>query len=969
MKLKTFSSALQRAVTSITTISILQFGGFADNLHPERIYLSGEDAGNPVKWGFYCSDGHRSGVQDSIDVPCNWELQGFGDFTYGRWYKIKGASPSKETGTYATRFTMPVHTDKQRVFIVFDGVMTDCQVKVNGQPAGDVHQGGFYRFKRDITPLLRDGHENVLEVVVDKHSTNKSVNAAERKADWWLYGGIYRPVWLEVIPEGGMRHIVFDARHDGSMTTRVELIGLSPDSRSLRVSLNGRDEIFTAKVNPGDSVILVDSSWKGIKPWTSETPALYTAKVELLDDKGDVIQTGTERIGFRTIEFVPRDGFYLNGTKIILKGVNRHSFSTTGGRAVSRRQNIEDARLIKEMNMNAVRGHYPPDESFLYACDSLGILCINELAGWQNAYDDRVGAVLVKEMIERDVNHPGIVIWSNGNEGGWNTNLDSLFAAYDMLQQRHVVHPWADFNEVDTHHYPTYLTGVARFTNGYKVFMPTEFMHAMYDQGGGAGLRDFWDRWKTNPAFAGGFIWAFCDEAPARMDSDGHLDSDGSNAPDGILGPRREREGSFYAVREQWCPVRIKPFRVSSHWDGTFKVTNEHDFLLLSDCKMDYTLKSVKSPAERKNDKLTDVLEAQVELPDAHPGETRTAYVGYDPSSSLWSESDVLGLEARYDGIGMDKRTIGEWSYPIYNASDYYDRHVSQSTRAVAPRKSRVSVKETADAYTLVSSSLKVSFSRSTGELQEIVAGGKPFPLTDGPRPVGMKVKYLPEKSYVRMDGADAVFCARYNGGIDSIVWRLTPAGLLDMDALLLNRAGGGGGFDDAFMDTDVYNLGLSFTYPETLCKGMEWLGAGPYRVWKNRLAGARFGLWHKDYNNTVTGESYDSLIYPEFKGYHANMYWATLESDSSPFTIYSRSDGLYYHIFTPEEPAAAESATMPRFPAEGNLSFLLEIPAIRSFKPIEQQGPGSQPGNIRIKKGDEGLHINVTFDFLKDNI
>lgn len=105
-----------------------------------------------------------------------------------------------------------------------------------------------------------------------------------------------------------------------------------------------------------------------------------------------------------------------------------------------------------------------------------------------------------------------------------------------------MVHPWADFNDLDTHHYPTYLTGVARFTNGYKVFMPTEFMHAMYDQGGGAGLRDFWDRWCTNPMFAGGFIWVFCDEAPKRSDKGGILDSDKSNAPDGVVGPRREKK-------------------------------------------------------------------------------------------------------------------------------------------------------------------------------------------------------------------------------------------------------------------------------------------------------------------------------------------------------------------------------------------------------------------------------------------
>lgn len=230
-----------------------------------------------------------------------------------------------------------------------------------------------------------------------------------------------------------------------------------------------------------------------------------------------------------------------------------------------------------------------------------------------------------------------------------------------------------------------------------------------------------------------------------------------------------------------------------------------------------------------------------------------------------------------------------------------------------------------------------------------------------------MKMLYQPASSYVRQDSEEAVFCARYKGGVDSIVWRLTSQGLLYMDAVLLNRASGGGGFDDAFMDTEVYNLGLTFSYPERICKGMKWLGRGPYRVWKNRISGTNYGIWHKDYNNTVTGESYDNLVYPEFKGYHANMYWATFESDTAPFTVYSRTDGIFYRVFTPEEPKGSAKRTMPEFP-EGDISFLLDIPAICSFKPIEQQGPNSQPGNIRIKKGDEGLRLNLMFDFRKEN-
>ena len=122
------------------------------------------------------------------------ELQGFGEYTYGRWYTIKGQHPSDETGTYRYKFDAPKSWAGQRVKIFFDGVMTDAEIMINGKPAGEMHQGGFYRFNYDITELLNLGKKNQLEVKVAKESANRSINAAERKADWWLFGGIYRPV-------------------------------------------------------------------------------------------------------------------------------------------------------------------------------------------------------------------------------------------------------------------------------------------------------------------------------------------------------------------------------------------------------------------------------------------------------------------------------------------------------------------------------------------------------------------------------------------------------------------------------------------------------------------------------------------------------------------------------------------------------------------------------------------------------
>ena len=955
---------IRRALLALGICSALNMQAQAP--HPERIYLSGTGTDYTRTWEFYCSKGQNSGKWKSIEVPSCWELQGFGEYTYGRYYTIKGAKPSDETGIYRYRFLTPDCGKNDRIKLFFDGVMTDAEVRVNGNPAGQIHQGAFYRFSYDITSLLKAEGENLLEVKVTKQSANKSVNAAERRADWWLYGGIYRPVWLEVVPAVSMEHFILDARADGSLRASVRMAGNAEghvlavsirglkDGKPLR-TLQGKEQVSCPLATSGRETEFT-CKWSDVKVWNIEAPELYVARLELKDRSGNVIQVREERIGFRTIEFFPQDGIYLNGTRLIVKGINRHSFSVDGGRTTSAAMSRQDALLIKEMNMNAVRSHYPPDEHFLDMCDSLGLVYIDELSGWHGRYDTETGARLIREMVERDVNHPSVILWSNGNEGGWNTDNDSLFCKYDKFQRRHVIHPWADFDGLDTHHYPTYLTGVARFTNGYKVFMPTEFMHAMYDQGGGAGLRDFWDRWMTNPMFAGGFIWVFCDEAPKRSDRGGVLDSDGSNAPDGVVGPRREKEGSFYAIRSQWSPVQIKPLLITEHFDGSFFVSNEYIYTNLKDCRMTYEVLSCDIPMQGAVSRI--LARGEVTLPALSPGETGKARFSLPAS---FAEGDVLKLEA----FDRDGHRICDWSFPIRLANPYFQRHLAQVSAGLSGNA--VSARNNGREIVLKSEKVSVTFDAATGMILRVLSGNTEIPLTNGPVAVGMKMLYQPASSYVRQDSEEAVFCARYKGGADSIVWRLTSQGLLYMDAVLLNRASGGGGFDDAFMDTEVYNLGLTFSYPERICKGMKWLGRGPYRVWKNRISGTNYGIWHKDYNNTVTGESYDNLVYPEFKGYHANMYWATFESDTAPFTVYSRTDGIFYRVFTPEEPKGSAKRTMPEFP-EGDISFLLDIPAICSFKPIEQQGPNSQPGNIRIKKGDEGLRLNLMFDFRKEN-
>ena len=393
----------------------------------ETLMLSGQKVDDNVQWDFFCTSGRKRGKWSKIRVPSNWELEGFGTYNYGH-----DTNKASEQGRYKTHFKLPNSWKGKRVFIVFDGSMTDTRVMVNGKQAGDVHQGAFYRFKREITDFVIHNRQNLLEVEVSKMSSNESVNQAERKADFWVFGGIFRPVYLEAVPTDFIEYTGINALHNGEMTVEVNLdkpladVGVSVEVFELNSNRKLGD--FSKTISERNSKLLINGKIAGIQHWSSESPKLYNAVISV-SRNGKELHRVTERIGFRTIEVRVRDGVYINGEKIRFKGVNRHSFWPSTGRSMSREQSMTDILLMKEMNMNAVRmAHYPPDKHFLEICDSLGLYVINELCAWQKPpYDTQVGTILVNQMLKRDINHPSIIFWANGNEGGFNYDLDPLF--------------------------------------------------------------------------------------------------------------------------------------------------------------------------------------------------------------------------------------------------------------------------------------------------------------------------------------------------------------------------------------------------------------------------------------------------------------------------------------------------------------------------------------------------------------
>lgn len=914
-----------------------------DNVTYNRVYLSGHDAANTVDWDFMVTDGRKNGEWTTIPVPSNWELHGFGTYNYGHDHSKEGATLGKEHGLYRHRFQVPVAWKGKSIHIVFDGSMTDTKVRINGKSAGKVHQGGFYRFKYEITNLLHYGKENLLEVDVAKHSANESVNNAEREADFWILGGIFRPVYLEVLPKQHFDRIAIDAKADGRFTAQLSVNHLEPNTTA-KIDLYTLDgdkigETITGAFNEHELTLMLQGTFSNIKSWNPENPMRYNARFSLIRNNRLVYQQ-EERIGFRTVELRRNNGFYVNGEKVIFKGVNRHSFWPNTGRALSDENQLQDVQLIKAMNMNAVRmSHYPPDERFLELCDSLGLFVLDEVTGWQAGYDTVVGPELIRETILKDENHPSVVIWDHGNEGGWDFANEKWFHTYD-IQKRPIIYPWLQRNGVDTYHYPSYNYGISRLAKGQDVFMPTEFMHGLYDGGHGAGLDDFWTNYSASPLFAGGFLWVFSDEAIVRTDKGDILDSDGNHAPDGILGPYREKEASFYTIKEIWSPIQLLPVVVDSLFDGKLTVKNTYSYTNLNQCTFSWSIEDVTGFSESK------VIDSGLVIaPDVRPGESGIVQLKLPAN---FAEAEILTLTAK----NASGEEIGTWHWSVKRPQAL----AAEILAAIGKDDSSlgsVMVDEGADRINARVGALSLSFNKKNGFLEEVITARGKVSFNGGPLPVGMETAVDGKVSWETDDSGNFVLQVKRDEYPETVQWKLTQSGLLQLEVAPLRLHKG-----------EIDYAGVSFNYPEALVTGVRWFGKGPYRVWKNRIKGAQVGVWQKDYNNTVTGESYEKLVYPEFKGYHADLYWMELQTKESPIRIITATPGLFFRLYTPPTPKAVAGGVAPPFPA-GDLSFLHEIPAIGTkFKEAVKMGPSAQKGEVSAKKGDESYPISLWFDF-----
>jgi len=512
----------------------------------------------------------------------------------------------------------------------------------------------------------------------------------------------------------------------------------------------------------------------------------------------------------------------------------------------------------------------------------------------------------------RDVNHPSIVFWDNGNEGGWNTGLDNDYALYDP-QKRTVLHPWADFNGADNHHYPDYNYLLKTVATGKDVFFPTEFMHGLYDGGAGAGLDDFWTELLKYPHSAGGFIWAFLDEAVIRTDKNDIYDTDGNHAPDGILGPHREKEASFYAIKEIWSPVYIDPQPIEKTFNGNIPVENRYAFTNLGQCRFKWQLVKFPSP-QNKNTKATVTADGSPSPLELAPGGKGILKLNLPVT---WTRNDALYLTA----YGPDKKEIYTWSWVIKSAAVIIVPPISSATQKIISNRNGNDLEVKCDG-------IDYYFDKTTGYIEKVVKPSGTISLSGGPVLAGVELK-LTQFKYEAIKGQYVVQADYQGAGSLHVKWVFESGHPVKLAYQYVQKG-------------DVDFMGITFNYPEEKITGMKWLGRGPYRVWKNRLKGQRFGVWQKDYNNSVTGETWG---YPEFKGYHAEVNWVVIENKESPFTVYTADKNMYLQMLHParEKDALENNNVEPAFP-DGSIGFLNAIsPMGTKFHAANAMGPQGQ--------------------------
>jgi beta-galactosidase len=589
---------------------------------------------------FYREDYDVSAWKE-IDVPSNWEFQGYGVPIYVNIpYEFPGPPDpphiphdNNPVGSYKRTFTIPAGWEGREVFIHFGGVKSAFYIWINGQKVG-YSEDSKTPAEWDITGYLRKG-ENTVALEVYRWSDGTYLECQ----DMWRISGIERDVFLYSAPKVRVRDFfavadLDSAYRDGRLSVTVDLKNHLPrpaagtcslsmmlydDMKNLvaaettQISLSGKADtsVAFARVIPAP------------RRWTAETPYLYSLILELKGNDASSEEVLGCKTGFRKVE-IRHGQLLVNGVPIRIKGVNRHEHDDSTAHVLSDQLLLKDIALLKQFNFNAVRtSHYPNDPRWYDLCDAYGIYLVDEAnieshgmgygekslaknPDWKEAHLDRTA-----RMVERDKNHPSVIIWSLGNEAG---NGPNFVATYQWIHSRDTTRPVqyerageeANTDIVCPMYAWGYLESYGSRLHERPLIM-CEYAHSMGNSDG--NFQDDWGIIEKYDQIQGGFIWDWVDQGFAKRSPTGQkywayggdwgpkdVPSDQNFMCNGLVQPDRTPHPGLWEVKKVYQPVKIKPVVLSA---SRFEVVNAYDFTSLATFTINWEVVGDGKPVAR----------------------------------------------------------------------------------------------------------------------------------------------------------------------------------------------------------------------------------------------------------------------------------------------------------------------------------------------------------------------------------
>lgn len=877
-------------------------------------------AANPagVPQGFQAPT-YDDGDWEVLQVPGNWQLQGKYDppiyvnvrYPFPVDDELSVPQEDNPTGCYRTRFTVPEDWSGRRIVIVFDGVDSAFHLWLNGQLVG-YSQDSRLPAEFDLSPYLRSG-ENVLAAQVYRWSDGSYLE----DQDFWRLSGIYRDVYLLALPRLHVRD--FDVRteldehyRDAVLRVTAQLRCYAPQAScgSLELSLYDAQgaPVLAPVVQPvaldtgAETAIAFTQPVANPRKWSAEDPQLYTLLLTLRDAQGDVLEIQRALVGFRSVEL--RGGrLLLNGQPILIQGVNRHEHDPYTGHTVSEASMVEDIRLMKQHNINAVRtSHYPNDPRWYELCDRYGLYIWDEAnieshgvwdrlardPSWETAFMERG-----TRMVERDKNHPCVLVWSLGNESGFGQNHVALADWIHRRDPSRLVHyhPAESDPCIDIlgPMYPSVerIIQMAQEPGETRPVIMCEYAHAMGNSCG--NLKEYWEAIRAYPRLQGGFIWDWVDQGLSQRTDEGEEwyayggdfgdePNDANFCINGLVSPDRRPHPALLEYKKILEPVRVLTEDVLA---GRLLVENRTSFSDLGALELSWTLTCDG-----------EILQAgRLPTPVLGPGERAALTVSFArppllPGSEYWLDlSFKLGAETPWAPKGH------EVAWAQFALPYAVPEAPVLALAALAP----LQCIESAEQLSIQGEGLALKLSKCTGTLTDWQVNGSEL-LVQGPR---FNVWRAPTDNDATLWGDQKAAVHWREAGLDrlheqvtDVQYRQPHAGLVQVDVASVVSVPDGEprfvcqytytvlGNGDVAMRTHIEpqgelpplpRIGLQLVLPGAY-ERLAWFGRGPHESYVDRQEGARVNV----YTGTVD-EQYFPYVMPQENGNKTDVRWVAL--------------------------------------------------------------------------------------------